>query len=187
MPRPSDDQATLGPRLLRRSRRALLTPPTPRDLLEATAIALSLAAVAVPMGIATGLFEPGLSRAPAHRLLAFAAAALVLPAFLEELVFRVWVLPARGESAPRHIVVRDAGIALAAFVAWHPLNAWLWLPDARDTFYDLRFLLLAACLGLACTVAYLRSGSIWPAMAIHWVAVLAWKLLLGGDLVIVGG
>ncbi|WP_325315277.1 CPBP family glutamic-type intramembrane protease [Microcoleus sp. PH2017_28_MFU_U_A] len=42
------------------------------------------------------------------------------------------------------------------------------------------FLLLAAVLGVACSIAYLLIGSIWPAVVIHWLGVTVWLLLLGG-------
>jgi predicted Abi (CAAX) family protease len=68
--------------------------------------------------------------------------------------------------------------SLALFVLWHPVQVWLGLPMAQDVFLDWRFLIIAALLGIACTIGWQRSGSIWPAMAIHWAAVVGWKALL---------
>ena len=60
-----------------------------------------------------------------------------------------------------------AALALALFVLWHPAQVWLGL-------------LIAAALGLTCTLAWRMTGSIWPAVAIHWVTVVGWKAVLGG-------
>ena len=40
---------------------------------------------------------------------------------------------------------------------------------------------MVACLGLACTLTRVRSGSIWPGVVIHWGVVVAWLALFGGD------
>jgi hypothetical protein len=48
---------------------------------------------------------------------------------------------------------------------------------------DLRrpaFLAITAALGLACTISWRRSSSIWPAVALHWAVVVMWKGLAGG-------
>jgi predicted Abi (CAAX) family protease len=71
-------------------------------------------------------------------------------------------------------------LSLVLFVVYHPLNALTFYPVGRSTFMNPVFLLLAAVLGVACSIAYLLFGSIWPAVAIHWLAVTAWLLLLGG-------
>ncbi|GJL96413.1 MAG: peptidase [Hyphobacterium sp.] len=68
--------------------------------------------------------------------------------------------------------------SLALFVLWHPVQVWLGLPLAQAVFLDWRFLITAALLGIACTISWQRSGSIWPAIAIHWAAVVGWKALL---------
>ena len=68
-----------------------------------------------------------------------------------------------------------AVIALAAFVLWHPVQVWLGLPMAQPVFLEPAFLVMAALLGVVCTLAYRRSGSIWPAVMIHWLTVVAWK------------
>jgi len=69
-------------------------------------------------------------------------------------------------------------LSLTLFVFWHPVQVWLNLPMAQAIFLDWRFLIIAALLGLACTISWQRSGSLWPAIAIHWAAVVLWKALL---------
>ena len=35
-------------------------------------------------------------------------------------------------------------------------------------------------------VGWARSGSLWPGVLMHWLAVLAWKLWLGGPTAVFG-
>jgi predicted Abi (CAAX) family protease len=136
------------------------------------------AAIAVPFGLATGFLSMG-TPPPWQRLLVFALVAVFVPCLGEELLFRAALLPRPEErigTATRLVITL---LSLALFVAWHPLNAAMFLHAAWPTFTDSRFLILAAVLGACCSAAYLRSGSVWPGVAIHWIAVVAWKLLGG--------
>ncbi len=100
-------------------------------------------------------------------LLAVAAVAIILPALAEELVFRVGLAGRKGRIR--------AALAIAAFVLWHPLQVWLGLPMAQALFVEPGFLAIAAALGLACTIAWRISGSVWPPMVMHWLVVVGWK------------
>ncbi len=42
------------------------------------------------------------------------------------------------------------------------------------------FLVLAALLGIICSLAYIQSGSLWTPVMIHWLLVVVWLLLLVG-------
>jgi predicted Abi (CAAX) family protease len=119
---------------------------------------------------------------PLGRLLPRAAGLLVLPALVEELIFRVALLPHPLEG--EHGVALLAWIALSVglFVLYHPLAARLWYPQARPVFDDPRFLVQCTLLGLACAVVYVVTGSLWPAVLIHWLAVLVWLEPLQGRL-----
>jgi predicted Abi (CAAX) family protease len=103
--------------------------------------------------------------------------AFVMPVLLEELVFRGW-LP---RGAPRTAI-----LSFLAFVLWHPLQVWLNLPFARPEFTRPGFLMVVACLGFACTLTRIRSGSLWPGVVIHWGVVVAWLALFGGQNAAVG-
>jgi predicted Abi (CAAX) family protease len=46
----------------------------------------------------------------------------------------------------------------------------------RTLLADPRFLVQVTLLGLACSLAYLVSGSIWPPVLIHWLTVVVWLL-----------
>ena len=131
------------------------------------------ALVAVPFSLLSGLFEWAPS---SEGLLALALLAVVLPALGEELIFRAPLLWFQKRGA----VFWPAALSLILFVLWHPFNAWLFLQEARTLATDPRFLFLVVGLGLACTFATLRSGSLWPAVLIHWLVVVSWKGLFGG-------
>jgi len=100
-------------------------------------------------------------------LLAIAAVAFFIPALAEELIFRV-VLGGRTGRV-------RAALAMAAFMLWHPIQVWLDLPMAQALFLEPAFLAVTAALGLAGTLAYRMSGSVWPAVMIHWLVVIGWK------------
>ncbi len=108
---------------------------------------------------------------PRDHVAAISISAFILPALTEEIAFRGWVR----RGAPIAAVA-----SLLAYILWHPLQAWLGLPFGRPEFLDPAFLGLVAWLGLACTLARLRSGSVWPSVAIHWGVVVIWKSLYGG-------
>ncbi|WP_417483395.1 type II CAAX prenyl endopeptidase Rce1 family protein [Maricaulis sp.] len=105
-------------------------------------------------------------------LIITALIAIIIPALAEEMVFRVLIAGRRGRWR--------AGLALILFVLWHPAQLWLGLPLAQPVFANPAFLTITAALGLACTLSWRRSGSIWPAVAMHWAVVVVWKGLAGG-------
>jgi len=141
----------------------------------ATCIVFALFAGGV--GLTTGLFsfQPALDFTEFARL---ALISLVLPAVLEEAVFRgpIRIKQAKEGRVPLWFLT----ILLVTFVAWHPINASLILTQAHDLFFDWRFLIIAAALGVAATVLTLNTRSLWPPIIFHWVSVLLWKICFGG-------
>lgn len=126
--------------------------------------ALTVGAVALALQAATGLLgapDPGWRPAAVARV-------LIVPALTEELVFR----------GPLFRVRRHRGAAatalLAAYVAWHPLAAWLWRPTLWELFSAPGFLLLTAVLGAAATALVLICRNLWPAVALHGSMVALW-------------
>ena len=103
----------------------------------------------------------------------FLAVTLILPACLEEIGFR-------GLLQPQHLngvrKIAFSVVSLSAFVLWHPVQVWLDLPMAQPLFLMPEFLIMAFLLGLACTVLTHRSKSLWPAILLHWLTVIGWKL-----------
>lgn len=73
------------------------------------------------------------------------------------------------------------GVSLLAYVFAHPLGALLFAPSRLPLSTDPLFLALVTLLGVACTFLYRLSSSLWPAVGLHWVTVVVWVVLLGGE------
>ncbi len=154
----------------------LKTRPGLRDLLEGLGAlglfglcALVIHTLMSPIHFSMGL--PGLRNDP-DAFLRLAAVALLIPALGEELVFRGILQPRRLSAAKDWTL---SALSLAAFVLWHPLQVWLGLPMAQPVFTDPAFLTLVGVLGGLCTILTHRSGSLWPAVGLHWIVVVIWK------------
>jgi predicted Abi (CAAX) family protease len=113
-------------------------------------------------------------------VLAVLFGSLLHPAFFEELFFRVLFIPHRSETVSGLALWGWIFLSLSCFIVCHPLNAISFFPQAKEVFFDPVFLFLAAVLGGVCTLVYWYSGSVWPAVVLHWVVVVVWLLLLGG-------
>jgi predicted Abi (CAAX) family protease len=158
---------------------AITTHPGTKDWRETAALLLLFALLALPLGLQTGFFHPGLSL-PWKTAAGILLISLLLPAAAEELVFRVLLLPHPQEKARPQALWLGGVLSWSLYVASHPLKLFsLWGAD-RAVFAEPVFLVLTGLLGIACTLAYLRSGSLWPPVALHWAAVVIWLLLLGG-------
>lgn len=131
-----------------------------RGWLETLALGCAFTAVAAAIGMGAGrvVWTPGGDLAPTQAL-ALATIAFVVPALGEELIFRVALTPGAIKSPAD---AATAAGALAAFVAWRPLQLALGSPCARPEFAEPSFLAIAALLGAACLPAYQRTGSLWP-------------------------
>jgi predicted Abi (CAAX) family protease len=138
------------------------------------------AAAALAQGLGSGFLEPGHPWPRPRRLVSAAAALLPMPALGEELLFRGALLPHPGEGTPWPQLLAWSALGIGLFVLYHPLAGRLWYRRAERVFHDPRFLLQTALLGVATTVLYQVSGSLWPAVLLHAVAVLVWLERLGG-------
>lgn len=130
---------------------------------------LAMAAI----GVTTGLYKLGpgdLSALPLTMLTVF-----FVPAIGEEVVFRGLMVPSRPERPATPIAV-----STVLYILWHPLEGFTFLPGARELFTRPDFLLVTGLLGLACGLTRWRTGSIWPAVLLHWAVVVVWKTWLGG-------
>ncbi|MGL5061914.1 MAG: CPBP family glutamic-type intramembrane protease [Microcoleus sp.] len=158
---------------------AISTIPNFTDWLVVGAIALIYTAIALTVGWRSGFLkiDPQTSQ---PTIIAVTIGCLFSPGISEEIFFRVLILPHPNENVSGLMLWFWGGLSLALFVVYHPLNALTFYPVGRGTFMNPVFLLLAALLGAACTWAYWQSSSVWPAVAIHWLAVTVWLLLLGG-------
>ena len=167
-------------------RQALAEVPAAADWRRCALLYLLFLAIALPVGLTSGLLHPSLPPLTAGAAL-FAAATIALhPALTEELVFRALILPRVADRVSRRRLAITLVVSLALYVAAHPLNARLFWPAAFGVFSNPFYLTLTALLGLTCSAAYLISGSIWPPVAIHWLTVTVWILLLGGQSLLSG-
>ena len=153
---------------------ALRTVPTARGWAETAALGLLAAGAGYALGRRTGLFRPRPAPPPT---LGAALSILLSPALGEELWFRAVLTPSRREQ-PDEV----AGLlpSTVAFTAWHVLTALTILPGARPIFLRPDFLATAALEGLVCGWLRRSTGSVWPAVVLHWAEVVVWKTWLGG-------
>ena len=136
---------------------------------------------AAPIGVLTGLIHPAAPALAPTVLVGASLLVLLHPAFVEEFVFRVLLLPRAPAAMPRGRLIAVTAFSLALYVVSHPLNAMLFRPQAAAVFESPGYLVLVTLLGAACTAAYWISKSIWPSVLIHWLTVVVWLWLLGGQ------
>ena len=162
-------------------RAALALPPRIawRQLAIEAAWSLPLAALLCAAG---GLIDPGWTDQPGQ-LLRLALVALVAPALGEEMVFRVLLLPRPGTP----VTAWRLALSVLLFVLWHPPQALIFGPHWAVIVLNPGFLAAVAVLGLALGRLYLRTGSIWPCVLLHWTAIMAWKAFFGAPSPWVGG
>ncbi len=159
---------------------ALTTFPSFEDWLWTAGILLLLGVVLLPIGFWTGFLRVEPMTGGRGRFVFIALTLAIRPSLLEELIFRVLFIPHPAQGYPPRMTLLWAGMGLFVFILFHPINGLFIRRSARSLFTDPLFLTFAGLLGIACTAAYLISGSIYPPMVIHWVAVAAWILFLGG-------
>lgn len=166
--------ADLGQRYRWRLVDSLRTWPNAREWLACGLISVIILAAMLALGLTTGLYEitatrPGLTLRMVQ--------VLFVPALGEELVFRGLLIPSRRERVSHTWPLR---ISLALYVAWHVVEALTFMPKAAPVFLRLDFLACCALLGLGCGVMRSTTGSIWPAVVLHWALVVVWQTWLGG-------
>ncbi len=140
-----------------------------------TALAASAAFAAMAIiGFSGGLYRLGsldLAGLPARLIGVF-----LVPALSEEAVFRGLFIPDRSERPGPWATL---AVVTAVFTLWHGIET-LFLKRAAPIFLRSDFLACAAILGLACGLVRWRTASLWPAVALHWAAVVVWQTALGG-------
>lgn len=159
-------------------RKAFTKVPNRQDWFWCTGIFAGFMALALPVGFATGFFRVGLLPGPGWMFAALPVIIFLKPCLFEETFYRGLLLPHPEENHSRQRIVWYAAISLVAFILSHPLNGLTLRPDALPLFFNPVFLFLATLLGAACTLVYLKSGSIWPGILIHWVTDVVWVLFL---------
>jgi predicted Abi (CAAX) family protease len=157
-----------------RLRRALTTWPDAGGWRFAALVGALVLALSWAVGFAGGLYRlqaSDLSGLPLRMLVVF-----FVPAVGEEAVFRGLFIPDRTE-APRPWAA--IAVVTALFTLWHVVQA-LYAPEVADIFLRPDFLATAAIEGLGCAIIRWRTGSLWPAVALHWAEVVIWQTWLGG-------
>lgn len=167
--------------LLSRFFDAVFMPLTPSKWLITLGLLLGYAAIALPLGWRLGFLQRSVAVPPIQQLPIRLIALLIMPALVEELVFRVALLPHLLEGASRVNWLGWSLFSLTLFVLYHPLSARTYYPAGNPTFLKPIFWLLSALLGIACMVAYGWTGSLWSAVIIHWIVVVVWLWGLGGQ------
>lgn len=150
-------------------------PPSLRS--RAWALAPIYAVMALSIGLGTGILElqwPSIAEALIRPL-----GLLIFPALIEEFVFRGILLPRSLMEASWQRQWLAIGLSTIVFVLHHPMNHFLIGFTDTSLFIDPGFLVIVAALGVTCGFAYLRSGSLWAPIAIHWATVVVWNLFLG--------
>ena len=153
---------------------SLLPPLQPGDLVRSLGVLAAYGALALGLGFSSGFLTLPWSWPPLGESLPRVAGLLLLPSLVEELLFRVLLIPHPIEGFPGPPLLAWMALSLGLFVLYHPVAARLWYPRARGLFDDPRFLVQATLLGLACSLVYVGTGSVWPPLLIHWLAVVIW-------------
>jgi len=167
-------------KLLWRIQTAFFTLPSIKAWLMVIVLLLILTLFSLPIGLWCDFLKFERLKASNKIILNIVAGSLLTPAISEELFFRVLLLPHPQENVTTATSWFWGSLGLVLFVIYHPLNAVTFFPSARKTFFNPIFLLLAAALGIVCSVVYLQSGSLWLPVIIHWLVVVVWLVFLGG-------
>lgn len=165
--------------LLQRSIESVIAVPSLTTCLEVGFLLFIYTSIVLPIGFRTKFLHWNLLRS--HQIIIkILLTSLFTPAILEEIFFRVLLLPHPTEKTSIVTLSFWTLISLILFVIYHPINAITFFPAGRKTFFEPVFLGCAALLGLICTIAYENSGSLWLAAFIHWLVVIIWLIFLGG-------
>jgi predicted Abi (CAAX) family protease len=105
----------------------------------------------------------------------------LMPALIEEFIFRLLLIPHPIETTTGLETWIWSAISIGLFVIYHPLNALTFFKQGNPTFMDWRFLLLAGWLGIVCTSVYLIAGTILLSAIVHWIVVVGWLFVGGGE------
>ena len=156
------------------------TIPTGLDWFKTLIFGVTFGAIAWWIGSAQQFLQWQPWQAPWYRKSVTAMRLLLVPALLQEWVFRVLINYYPKEFVPFHVWWGWALISLGLFVVFHPLYAWIFRHRWWATFSHPVFLSLMTLLGFTCTIVYFLTGSLWTIAVLHWVAIAVWWLFLGG-------
>lgn len=159
---------------------SLITKPGKSDIIFSIIVFLIYTSIALLIGFLTGFLKISLLHANTVRMIILPFSLFSMPSFLEEILFRALLLPHKTRKYSIGKNVFFSLLSILAFIVWHPVNALTINHAAYPFFTNPAFLILAAFMAVACTITYLKSGSIWIPVIIHWVTVFVWVFFLGG-------
>jgi len=163
-----------------RLKEALLSWPNLNEWLFAFVVLLVYAVLALVINKRSQLFAFQRAKLSPFKTFLIIFIAIITPSLLEESLYRALLIPRVSEALLLPQQLSWMAVSLFLYVVSHPLIAWLFWPWSRTIFYRASFLMIVFILGLACSLLYYVSQSIWPAVMIHWFTIVSWKLFLGG-------
>jgi predicted Abi (CAAX) family protease len=140
---------------------------------------LLIAAVVLPYGLRSDFLELQLRVGHPGRAVLNLIKLFFVPALLEELIFRVALLPHVTEGVPTGHWLAWAALSVGLFVLHHGVLSWL-RPQAAKALRDRRFLLMVLWSGLVLTTLYGLTGSLFAVTVVHWGVVVVWLYALTG-------
>ena len=161
-------------------KRGLITLPKGSDLLFSVVVFLMYMAVALPVGFCSGFFTIQVLKINIWVMIVLPISLFLIPSLFEEVVFRGFFLPHKERAVSTFHLLLYAAFSIALFITWHPINAVTINHPAFSMFTNPIFLSLAALMGIACTITYIKTGSLWVPVTIHWLTVVVWVFFLSG-------
>lgn len=158
----------------------ILTRPKRSDIIFSLVVFTVYSICTVIIGLMTGFFTIELFECNIWVMILMPISLLVIPSIPEEFFFRALLLPHKQNTITWGRKITFSIISITLFVMWHPFTALTIYRSVADIFTDPVFLSIVTLLAITCTVTYLKSGSVWIPVAIHWASVMAWMYLLGG-------
>ncbi len=160
--------------------RSLTIVPHHLDWILIGTLLLAFITIVLPIGLQTHFlrFNP-LDFTPTIFLHCFLIT-LITPAMFEELLYRVILIPHQSEEISSRNKLTWTIISLTIYILSHPLNGLTFYSAARSTFTSPVFLFFTTLLGIICTFAYSRTGSVWSSVIIHWLVVATWLMFFNG-------
>lgn len=168
------------PTTLQRLQLAFFTLPTTEDWLGAAVLLGMFALISLLIGLQSGFLKVEPLPVSWQTIGRTTAVTFFMPGIVEEVLFRVLLLPHPVEKVSVAVQLYWGAAGLAIYIAAHPLYALTRSSVVMATYKNLIFLMLTGLLGLVCTISYYWSGSLWSPVVLHWLTAAAWLQLLGG-------
>jgi len=161
-------------------KRGLLTLPKGSDILFSVVVFLIYITVALCIGLYSGFLKIKVLTTSTWVMILLPISFFFVPSLFEEMFFRGLLLPHKSRTTSNRLLLLYSVFSIFVFIVWHPINATTINHPAFAIFTNLVFLCLATLMSIACTITYLKTGSLWVPVVIHWLTVLAWVFFLNG-------